>query len=463
MNITDLDRELLLRFLDGRLKSGEFSSAQDLLRTNEAARNFLRDIAEHAVMVADIERMSVDCRVPTTGDRTARRLRTSKGKLPRILLFASAFVVVFVASNLLLYHFSANEKENPGNDTQVASTPSPVARITGLSGSLIWRGDRGEVVSELTIGTELAGGTIEGMAPDSWFELMFRDNSTVMIAGVSMLTFSDLGQKELRLKEGSLSANVVSQPEGKPMLVHTRSALLKVLGTRFEVEVELDSTALHVSEGAVQLKRLSDGRTIDVPARHRIAAASDGRMSAEPTLDAVHDWKSQLQLGPKNTYGKWSPAADANPASLKGVPFVPQENQAITLQMLGLSVRRTDNSPVVVLPGSRFVVRGRLTTASDVYFGIRVARPNGEFAGKFLARNLATQFENDCKFESVFHLSQFGLDPCVWDRKDELPSKPDGLVLTCAWTFTYPGGPSGLEVTEIELIPPENDERHSNP
>ena len=189
MNITDLDRELLLRFLDGRLKSGELSSAQDLLRTNEAARNFLRDIAEHAVMVADIERMSVDCRVPTTEDRTARRLRTSKGKLPRILLFASAFVVVFVASNLLLYHFSANEKENAGNDTQVASTPSPVARITGLSGSLIWRGDRGEVVSELTIGTELAGGTIEGMAPDSWFELMFRDNSTVMIAGVSMLTF----------------------------------------------------------------------------------------------------------------------------------------------------------------------------------------------------------------------------------------------------------------------------------
>ena len=65
------------------------------------------------------------------------------------------------------------------------------------------------------------------MAPDAWFELEFNDGSQVVIAGNSMLTISDLGQKELRLREGSFSANVIPQPKGKPMLVRTRSPCLK--------------------------------------------------------------------------------------------------------------------------------------------------------------------------------------------------------------------------------------------
>ena len=72
---------------------------------------------------------------------------------------------------------------------------APIARITGLSGSLIWTGDRGQIVRDIKVGRELAGGTIEGMAPDSWFELQFNDGSTVMISGTSMLTFADTGHE----------------------------------------------------------------------------------------------------------------------------------------------------------------------------------------------------------------------------------------------------------------------------
>ena len=50
------------------------------------------------------------------------------------------------------------------------------------------------------MGDQLAGGTIEGMAPDAWFELQFTDGSTVMISGFSMLTFSDDGQKSFGLR-----------------------------------------------------------------------------------------------------------------------------------------------------------------------------------------------------------------------------------------------------------------------
>jgi hypothetical protein len=56
-------------------------------------------------------------------------------------------------------------------------------------------------------------------------------------------------------------------------------------------------------------------------------------------------------------------------------------------------------------------------------------------------------------FEAEFRLKDFVLDPCVYDRRDELPERPDDLVLTAVWSFTATGGPTGLEVTEVELIP----------
>ena len=40
-----------------------------------------------------------------------------------------------------------------------------IVRITGLSGSLSWTGDGGRVVGDLDVGSELAGGTVEGRSP----------------------------------------------------------------------------------------------------------------------------------------------------------------------------------------------------------------------------------------------------------------------------------------------------------
>jgi hypothetical protein len=244
------------------------------------------------------------------------------------------------------------------------------------------------MVRDVKVGTELPGGTIEGMAPDSWFELKFNDGSTVMISGTSMLTFADAGQKVLRLREGIFSANVAPQPEGKPMLIHTRPALLEVLGTQFDVKAGLTSTVLNVSEGKVRVKQFSDGREVDVPARHRVTAGDDGKLTLELVPDSVHHWKTDLQMslaGDHGNYGKWVPARDGRPALIKAIPFVPPHDRKQLLHLLGMPVVRSGNSPVVVKPGSQFVVRGRLTKAADVVLGMRVTRANGEFAGMFLA------------------------------------------------------------------------------
>jgi ferric-dicitrate binding protein FerR (iron transport regulator) len=376
---------------------------------------------------------------------------------PMTVLAVAVAVIVALTIGLYFQHISAERRIAEIKETKLPATEPPIAKITGLSGSLIWTGDRGQIVRDVKVGTELAGGTIEGMAPDSWFELQFNDGSTVMISGTSMLTFADPGQKELRLREGIFSANVVPQPKGKPMLIHTPSTLLEVLGTQFDVEASLDSTMLNVTEGKVRMRRLSDGREVDVPAKHRVISEGDGDLTPQRVPESVNHWKSQLHLRP-GCYGKWLPATEQRAAAQKAIPLVPPENSSVTLYLLGIPVSRSDGPPVVVRSDSQFVVRGRLNKPAKVHFGIAVSYANGEFAGKFRGdldrQQPISEPDEDGQFEVVYRIGDFTLDPCVHDRKEELAPMPDDLVLNGVWAFTHTGGPSGLEVTEVELIPP---------
>ena len=120
---------------------------------------------------------------------------------------------------------------------------------------------------------------------------------------------------------------------------------------------------------------------------------------------------------------------------------------------------RGDGPPVVVRSESQFVVRGRLDRPARVYSGIAVSDAGGEFAGKFRgdlgSQQPISEPDKDGKFEVICRVRDFTLDPCVRDREKELAVRPDDLVLNNVWAFTHSGGPSGLEVTEVELISPE--------
>ena len=124
--------------------------------------------------------MPADFLDPTTLDRRPAGSSQVSGpfdRIPvaRILLAIAAVVIGVLAASL----YSQRVVDRP------------IARITGLSGSLLWTGDGGLVAGDLAVGTVLTGGTVEGITPNSWVELEFEDGSTVTISGNSMLTFSD--------------------------------------------------------------------------------------------------------------------------------------------------------------------------------------------------------------------------------------------------------------------------------
>jgi len=463
MSTNDDWEELIDRHLRGELTESEMERLAERLDSDPAARQAFVEESLWDTRMAEVLRGDVDDDTSeslTVNADSNLKIQKSTNTALRLMLAAAVAVIVVLSVGLYQQQAQAERRiaEIQSKSPEVKPEPS-IAKIIGLSGSLIWTGDRGKIQRELVVGTELPGGTIEGVAPDSWFELQFNDGSTVMISGTSMLTFADAGQKVLRLKDGSLTASVEPQPVGKPMLVHTHTALLKVLGTQFEVKAGLTSTALNVSEGKVRVKRLSDNGEVDVPAKHRLIAEADNALIAVNVPDSVSSWKSELHHK-RGGYGKWQPATDIKPASLKAIPLKPPHAPHVTLYLAGLPVDRSNDAPVVVQLGSRFIVRGRLRSDARVHFGIRVSNPNGEFAGMFRGdlndQQPLAKLNEDGQFEEVYDMSNFTVDPSVMDRKDELASKPDGLILNGVWTFTHTGRPSGLEIYEIELVPPPN-------
>jgi hypothetical protein len=445
--------ELVSRMIEGLLTDEERQRLNRLLSDFPDAVKCYQELLDNhealcAIYPGDLYESlnSVEATLtPVTQSNSHVNVESHQGRLRGIAIVASlASVVALLLLSII--------------PTLLSSDDKMIATVTDLSGSHAWTGDRGEIVRDISVGTQLAGGTIEGMAPDSWFELQFNDGSKITIAGISVLTFSDDGQKILRLREGQLTADVNPQPKDRPMLVHTRTALMEVVGTRFDVQSALASTTLNVSEGRVRIRRLSDGSEVDVPENHLVVADGENRLVPAPVPHSVYKWVSDFESKPDN-YGKWKPASPNRPASVKAISLIPEDAPHVTLHLAGLSVSRSDGATVVVKPGARFVVRGRIETETPVYFGIRVNDPDGEFAGMFrgdLQEDQPPVRRSEAgEFTETYEVAAFSVDPAVWDKRHKLASRPDHMVLDGVWAFTHSGSPSGLEIIEVQLLPPE--------
>ena len=435
---------LLVKLVDEGLSVEEQTCLNEILRNEPEARKYyheyldLHGALEERLGVPDFSSLNavID---PETKPQT---------KSSPILFGGWGWAVAAALVVGLFIQFSGQQPE--------AIPELPIAQITKLSGPLLWTGDGGQVNRNLQAGSKLFGGTIEGMGPDAWLELEFKDGSQVVIAGNSILTISDLVQKELRLREGSFSANVMPQPKGKPMLVRTRSALFEVMGTRFSVDAGLSSSTLTVNEGMVRATRLSDGSTVEVTAKQRVVAALDCELIPQDMPESVTLWQSHLENGKKRNHGEWMPPNGQEPARLKTVPYTlpaKTDREQRTIYTLSMPVSCGDHPPVILQPESKVRVRGRIASSHRIWFGLTLIRENGDFAGRFQTILPAEEFKSGEPFEVVLNLTDYHLDPSLAQWAETLPKEPYGLIVQNLWCHTL-WDPSGLEVSEIELMTP---------
>ena len=279
-----------------------------------------------------------------------------------------------------------------------------------------------------------------------------------MLSGTNfMLTFSDHGQKKLQLKEGTFSADVNSQPQGRPMIVQTRTASVEVLGTQFSVDADLYSTTLNVSEGSVRVNRLSDDKKVIVASGYRAVVVPDHDISLTPIPDSVYQWKSQMHLGEsaqRQRLGRWSPGTDQKGAELGTVPYFIKESGK-TIYTVGFGVSCGDRKPVVLQTDSKLRIRGRIESSHRVFFGITVRQANGDFAGKFQTIRPARKFQDGQDFEFVLEVGDLRLDPLLRHMQSKLPGDPFGLTVESIWCHSLYDS-VGLAIFEVELISPDH-------
>ena len=459
MNTNQSRDELFDRHLRGELTEVEKELVAELLDSDAAARQRFVALAQWDTEIAETIREHAGTPhnkdILPSGKALVESPSAQKTLLSQFVTLPTVAVFIVLLSGLFYQQMStffAPVVKTP--HSQIAG--SPIATITGFKGSLLWTGNQGAIVLDMHVGRELTGGTIEGLAPDSWFELQFQDGSTATISGTSMLTFADVGQKKLRLKQGAFTADVVPQPVGKPMIIQTPSTVIEVVGTRFEVEALQAFTTVNVREGSVRLKHLVDGNAVDIPANYRVIAKAGGDLSPMPLPAAENYWKSQLDIQ-AGGFGKWLPATKNRPAAQKALPLIPVNNPNVSLSLLSIPVSGRNGPPVVLTPNAQFIVRGRLQHPAKIYFGIAMSYGNGEFAGMFrgdlLKKQPISEFDEEHGFEVIYQLSDFTVDPCVREKQNGLAGKPDGLYLDRLWIFTNTGSSSGLMVHEVELIP----------
>ena len=436
---------LLARLVDEELSTTDTKRLNEILSDNPAARD-----QYHAYMDVH-EALQEQFSIPdfTALDKVVTPEPEPSYRRPILAMAALVMIGFFI-------NFLVREPAQPPVAGKRAEV-EPIAKVRGLSGSLIYTGDRGIVRKDLKEGDSLEGGTIEGMTPDAWFELEFSDGSIVMISGNSMLTFSDDGQKKLRLKEGGFSANVKPQPKDRPMLVQTRTAMFEVLGTRFSVDAEPTAATLTVSEGRVRATRLSDNLSVDVPAKHRVVASQDHELTPERLPDSISIWESRLERGAKGGNGDWVSAQGGEPAHLRAIPYTIDakiDAQQRTIYTISTRVSQKDSPSVILKPGSRIRVQGKMDTPHAIWFGVTLRRPNGDFAGHFQIIEPAERFQPGETFDVTLNPEEYHLDPSLKKWAAGLAKTPFDLKVGSVWCHSL-WDSVGLQVSKMEILAPE--------
>lgn len=429
-------RSLVRSYQDQQLNSEELSELDELLRTDASAREiFIRETN----LIAGIESVADEQNLgPGVG---ILRMQDSDNSinLANRWTMVTGWLVAALAASLLLAFFAVPSGKNQDKT---------IATVIGVDGPLQWTGSGGQVRSDLSVGMKLPGGTIDGISPDSWFSLRFDDGSVVVTSGNSMLAFSDLGQKVLHLKAGRLSADVTPQPDGSPMLIHTRSAILEIVGTSFDIDADLAATALNVTEGKVRVKRRSDGKLIDVSAQHQLIAAADKELSVSQIPKISHQWQSRLQDGPRRVHGRWLPRTANQDPMLGCLPVVTEKNK--TIYSASFRVTVPDAAPVMTNKRTIINVNGRLDRPTNLYVGMTLKTSEGDFAGRFQVVLPSRAFQPDAPLNHSLEIEDFKLDPSLAAMADNLPSSANDLIVESIWCHTL-YQQAGLAIASVEL------------
>ncbi|MDG1892863.1 MAG: FecR family protein [Verrucomicrobiota bacterium] len=396
--LTSQEREWIESYLNGSISPEAFEDLQDRMIENPVLRKAVRRYLslDYHLQEGGSALEEATSAQRGVGDSQAATFKAHRS-WPRTVWAAAASIAVLVVG---LSFFLRESKASS-------------ATISAIHGPVQWTNSEGQTLDRLQPGTSLDHGLLESLLPESWIELTFQDASKLTLSGHSTLMVSVGKRKRLHLRKGSLSAEITAQPENRTMVLHTPTAELRVLGTRFDVVAQSDVTKLIVNEGRVHLKRLFDGSTAEISGGQQVVADIHDTQKPKvvPRGNARQVWQSDLAK--EVTHGNWSTdfgkhAIGKLKKMVASGEINTDEGLAKYQEMLKMaakkghlkadakstspgkgakavvviSLSKGTESPITVPADARFRIRGNLETSAVVEFGFTTYTTDGRFAGK---------------------------------------------------------------------------------
>lgn len=399
MNCPDQRRfDLLLRYLDGNLPSSELGALNRLLREDPEAAAWLREIAQQAVGLGDIARREEwveragEAGADAAAGGTKQAEKVGPAGLPgarshppakRLQLgwMLSAAVLALLAGLVARELWLGQRAE------------SSIATLSAASGSVV----RQEIAGARQVihtGQELGAGSLATEGEGSTAEVRFADGTTLGLAGNTEIAISEDGRgKQVRLRQGVVTVTVAEQPDDRPLRVQTATAEIEVIGTIFTVGAEAEATRVEVGRGKVQVRRLVDGREIEVGAHRRTFASLDASEAfiAEARSPVPWSWRQRFdRAGIEGWRGSWRPAGPEGPASWGAQPYLAgRQADGTPIMHRGLVGRASISTPgqhfVAISSDSVLTLRYRTAAPQKVMVFLSTHEPDGTFGGNFEA------------------------------------------------------------------------------
>lgn len=284
MNVPD-DRDRLQAYLDGELSPDEAATMEARLAAEPRLAEMLLELARDEAILREWARVAG--RVPAV-DRADPLDAPSLPFKPRKAATFAGWKVASIAALVLISLGVVLWK--PWREQ--AGTTAAFARLEQFVGNVAVIGlhERATAQSGQAL---VAGQGLEIVGEESSAVVVFADGTRLEFDGdarVSELSGGETTGLRVVLAEGNLRADVAKQPPGRPMILATPKAEVVVLGTRFDLSGRSDATFVETEEGAVRLTRVSDGRSVEVPAGFEgIAGGDEARFAALPSPPRFHE------------------------------------------------------------------------------------------------------------------------------------------------------------------------------
>jgi hypothetical protein len=331
-------------------------------------------------------------------------------------------------------------------------SPGALLEVVAVHGAAVW--NNGQQRVPLVNGARLAAGSIETESEAATAEVRLADGTHFTLHGSAEAAFSDSGGKQVTLKRGKVTASVAKQDTRRPLRVRTPAANVEVLGTVFSLEAAPQRTNLSVAEGRVRLRRLVDGREVEVGAEQHVAASlvSSDALVPQGLRAPAHHWALDFSEAPERFTGTWCAAEATEPARIAAAPSVEKRHDDGSIYVHhAVIVRSASNSPAdafaSITPDSVLRVRLRMRREFGLQLMIATRHPNGAFAGNFESVKRHPQIIPGTEWQTV-EVPIREMEPIHPDRVKVAAGKQANVVI-----ITTMHEPVGLEVAEIAILP----------